>query len=119
MSYIRRKGYGLMGLGGAESCGGNQQWDPNCNFNGIVGQCVPVGTIGKAPGCTYAAPSSSGPSTFDKIFGAAADIFKAKVTPAPVTNVTTVGGGGMSTTGKLALVGAGVVVVALLMKKRG
>lgn len=32
------------GLGGAESCGPTQQWDPNYVFQGIKGQCTPKGT---------------------------------------------------------------------------
>jgi hypothetical protein len=31
-------------LGGAESCGVNQQWDPNARFGSIVGQCTPKGS---------------------------------------------------------------------------
>ncbi len=39
---IARRGY--AGLSGAESCGPNQQWDPNFVFNGIKGQCTPKGS---------------------------------------------------------------------------
>jgi hypothetical protein len=31
-------------LDGAESCGPNQQWDPNYVFMGIKGQCTPKGS---------------------------------------------------------------------------
>lgn len=53
---IARRGYG--DLGDAASCGTGQAWDANCTFNGIKGQCVPAGSVGKASGCTY--PSSGG-----------------------------------------------------------
>jgi len=32
------------GLGGAESCGPNQQWDPNYKFGEFTGQCTPKGS---------------------------------------------------------------------------
>ena len=32
------------GMGGAESCGPNQQWDPNYVYAGIKGQCTPKGS---------------------------------------------------------------------------
>ena len=112
--YIRRKGAGLMGFGGAESCGPTQQWDPNCTFAGIKGQCVPTGMVGKAPGCTY---SSSEPSIWDKLLSAGGDVLKAKLTPAPVTNITTTSSE-MSTTTKVAIAGAGVLALLLILKSR-
>jgi hypothetical protein len=32
------------GMGGAENCGPNQQWDPNFVYAGIKGQCTPRGS---------------------------------------------------------------------------
>ena len=105
----------MMGMGGAESCGSTQQWDPNCTFNGIKGQCVPTGMVGKAPGCTYAAGSE--PSIWDKLLGAGSDILKAKLTPAPVTNITQTDTG-MSTTTKIAIAGAAAVGLLLILRSR-
>jgi hypothetical protein len=114
--YIQRKGSGMMGLAGAESCGSNQQWDAGCNYYGIQGQCVPTGMVGKQAGCTYSSSSSSG-SIWDKLLSGATDIIKAKVTPAPVTNVSAASGG-MSTTTKVAIAGAAVVGLALILRSR-
>lgn len=49
MSYVngrrkRRKKSGLaglLGLDGVENCGTNQVWDPNIEFYGVKGQCMP------------------------------------------------------------------------------
>lgn len=57
---IARRGY--SDLGDASSCGTGQEWDANCTYNGIKGQCVPAGTVGKATGCSY--PSSGGVTGF-------------------------------------------------------
>lgn len=57
---IARRGY--SDLGDASSCGTGQEWDAGCTFNGIKGQCVPAGTVGKAANCTY--PSSGGIVSF-------------------------------------------------------
>jgi hypothetical protein len=117
MSYIRKNGNGLMGFGDASSCGSNQQWDANCNFNGIVGQCVPTGMVGKAAGCTYASGgSSSGGGIFDSILKSVTDVIKAKVTPAQVTNISTTEGPGLSTPTKLAIAGGAVVAGVLLVR---
>lgn len=113
MSYIRKHGNGLMGFGDASSCGSTQQWDANCNYNGIQGQCVPTGMVGKSPGCTY--PSSSGGGWFDTLIKGATDVLKAKVTPAPVTNISS-GAGGMGTTTKLVIAGSAVVGGVLLLR---
>jgi len=112
--YIQRKGAGMMGLAGAESCGSNQQWDANCQYAGMTGQCVPTGKVGTYSICTY--PSSS-PSIWDKIISGATDVLQAKLTPAPVTT-TNIAGGGMSNTTKIALAGAAVVGLALILKSR-
>lgn len=61
---IARRGYGPMG--DASSCGPGQEWDAGCTYNGIKGQCVPAGTVGKATGCQY---SSSGGGVLDFLGG--------------------------------------------------
>jgi hypothetical protein len=32
-------------MSGAESCGPDQEWDPDAEFRGIKGQCVPKGSV--------------------------------------------------------------------------
>lgn len=119
MSYIRKNGRSLSGLGGAESCSAAQDWDPNCEFNGIKGQCVPRGTIGKAPGCTYSTSSSSSGvwGFLSSIVSGGSQVLAAKATPAPVTNVITPGGG-MSTTAKVAIAGAAALGLVLVLRSR-
>ena len=70
MSYVNR------GLGGAESCGQNQQWDPNYKFGNITGQCTPKGTP--------MTPTPE-PGLFDKFMGT---MFPAPVAPAPQPGMT-------------------------------
>lgn len=72
---IARRGYGSMG--DATSCGPGQEWDAGCTFNGIKGQCVPAGTKGKNPNCSY---SSSGTLSqiggfFKDLLGGALNIY--------------------------------------------
>jgi hypothetical protein len=121
MSYIRSNGRSLRGLSGPENCMTSQDWDPNCSGSWGTGQCVPRGMAGKAPGCTYAAPSSSSSGgvwdLLGKITSGVTDVIKAKATPAPVTNVINAGGG-MSTTTKVALAGAAALGVVLVLRSR-
>lgn len=118
MSYIRKNGNGLMGFGDASSCGSNQQWDAGCIFNGIKGQCVPTGMVGKASGCTYDASSGSsggGSSWLDSLIKGATEVLKAKVTPGQVTNITAPSPG-LSTTTKIAIAGGAVLGGVLLIR---
>lgn len=120
MSYISKAGNGLMGFGDASSCGGNQAWDAGCNYNGIQGQCVPVGMVGKYSPCDYskaaAAQQSSSSSIWGNLITGLTEVVKAKVTPAQVTNISTMSSPGMSTPTKLAIAGGAVVGGVLLIR---
>ena len=119
MSYIRSNG--RKALGDASSCSASQDWDPNCTLPGLPpGQCVPRGTVGKAPGCAYPAQSSSSSGFWDflgKASGGVLDVLKAKATPG-TTNVYQTTGGGMSTTTKVAIAGAGALALVLVLRSR-
>jgi len=52
------------GMGGAENCGPNQQWDPNFVFNGIKGQCTPKGSPMTKPSTDWGAIATSLTSAF-------------------------------------------------------
>ena len=97
-------------LGGPESCGPNQQWDPNATFPGLPpGQCTPKGsamTPAPTPGFFASFTSAMFPPTA-KIAPATTPAF---VPPAPQH--------GMSQ-GTMIAIGAGVVgLVAILMLTR-
>lgn len=48
------------GMGGAENCGPNQQWDPNFVYAGIKGQCTPRGSaMAPAPATDWGAIATS------------------------------------------------------------
>lgn len=117
MSYIMKNGRGLMGFGDASSCGSGQEWDADCTYNGIKGQCVPAGTKGKNSMCTYASGGSSGiTGIFDSLIKGATEVLKGKFTPAPVTNITTTSSPGLSTPTKIAIAGGAVVGGVLLIR---
>lgn len=122
MSYIKRKGHGLMGFGdSAPSCrtgdaffkDGNW-WVPVRDGDGKEYPLMQTSQIAALPKC--AAASSSGSSIWSSLISGATEIFKAKVTPAPVTNISTTTSGGMSTTTKVALAGAGILALAVVYK---
>jgi hypothetical protein len=119
MSYFRNRS--MSGLGGAESCGPNQIWSPDYVYSGIKGQCLSVEQY-KAWEAKKAAAATgttkSEPSWADKLLTAATSVVSAKLTPAPVTQITTTGGGGMSTTTKLAIGGAAALGLLLVLRSR-
>ena len=115
--YIQRKGNGMMGLGGAEACGPNQMWSPDYVYNGIKGQCLSVEQF-KAWEAQKAAGGGSGGGWFDSLVKGATDVLKARVTPAPVTNITSAPGSGMSTTTKVAIAGGVLLAAGLIWKSR-
>lgn len=85
MSYMnsrkkRRKKSGLagfLGLSGVENCGTNQVWDPNIEFYGAKGQCMPRANYSASqlenpnaiPGVVKTTGASSGGSEWTKILG--------------------------------------------------
>src|SRR5687767_15115704 len=108
MSYIRKQGNGLMGFGGAEACGPNQMWSADYTYNNIKGQCLTPEQY-RAWEAQKASGGSGGSSTFDKILGSVTTLLQTKLTPAPVTNITTAPGSGMSNTTKIAIAGGAVL----------
>lgn len=92
------------GLDGAESCGPNQQWDPNYVFQGIKGQCTPKGSP------MTPAPS---PGFFESFMSA---MFKPPAASVPVApQVIVQQAPGMSTNTKIALAAGAVGLVALVL----
>lgn len=104
MSYSRKPNY-RTGLGGAENCGADQQWDPNASFLGIKGQCVPRGSA------MTQAPADSGPAWWEKALAA----ISAGPAPAPV--YVTAPSSGMSTTTMVAIGGAALLAIFLIARK--
>lgn len=98
-------------LDGAESCGPNQQWDPNYVFNGIKGQCTPKGTP-----LVQMASGSSKPGFFESFMTAftpkptAAPAMPAYAAPAPSS--------GMSQNTMIAIGLGAVGLIALVMLAR-
>ncbi len=125
MSYIKRKGHGLMGFGdSAPACrtgdaffqSGNW-WVPIRDGDGKEYPLMQTPQLAALPKCAAAASSSGGGSgIFDSLIKGATEIFKAKVTAAPVTQYNTTASAGMSTTTKVALAGAGVLALAVVYK---
>lgn len=111
---IARRGYGSMG--DASSCSSNQEWDANCTFNGIKGQCVPIGTAGKNAACSYSSGGSGIWDTIKSIAGSVADIYGKSKTPAQPQVIVQ----GSSTPSWVlpAVVGGGVLAVVMLTRKR-
>lgn len=114
MSYLP-KNRALSGLGGAESCGPDQQWDPNFEFAGVKGQCTPKGSP--------MTPGPAGPSIGEKISGGVADFFKvlaagkAAQPPTPII-VQAPSRGGVSTTTLAIAGGAALLLIAILASRK-
>jgi LPXTG-motif cell wall-anchored protein len=119
MSYIRTS---CMGLSGAESCGANQIWSPDYVFQGVKGQCLSLEQYKAWEAQKAAAAAGVKPaekSWWESLIGGATEVLKAKVTPAPVTQITTTApDAGMSTTTKVAIAGAAALGLVLLLRKR-
>lgn len=116
MAYLPKRGYmprNLSGLGGAENCGANQVWDPNAEFYGIKGQCMPRANYTAAQIAALqqqaAAPASSG-STAGNILGA---LLGGLLAPKPVVPVAAPVSSGISTTTAVA-VGVGALALIFL-----
>jgi hypothetical protein len=129
MSYttklIARSGY--SGIGDTHTCGGTQEWDPRCEFNGNKGQCVPRGSVGRAAGCNYTTSDSAGsPSTISQIGGAAVNLLSgvlnsyatAAGTKPPTTIVNGGGGGTPPWLVPAAIGGVGLIAVIMLTRPR-
>jgi hypothetical protein len=121
------------GLGGAESCGPNQQWDPNYTYAGITGQCVPKGTpfamIQGACGAGYVknaygycVPASTpSPGIASSLFSGLMAAFKPPATPTTVYVPTpAAASSGMSKNTMIAIgLGAvGLLAVVMLASKK-
>lgn len=111
MAYLPKRGRvprNLSGLGGAESCGANQVWDPNAEFYGIKGQCMPRAnyTAAQIAALQQQAASSSG-STAGNILGA---LLGGLLAPKPVAPIAAPVSSGISTGTALAI-GAGALAL--------
>ncbi len=113
MSYRRTV---LSPLGGVESCGPQQVWDPNATFNGIKGQCMPRSNYEASqlvdpnayPGTVKTTAGSS--FNWGGLFTA---IFKPS-TPAPAAPIVVQPAPGMSTTTKVALASGAALLLVLI-----
>lgn len=96
------------GMGGAESCGPNQQWDPNYVFNGIKGQCTPKGT-------PLVRIVGGGTPGFWDSFSAGLKVLKPPAGAPPQSG----GGSGMSRNTMIAIgLGAvGIISIAMIARK--
>lgn len=114
MSYIKRKGNGLMGFGDASSCGPDQIYAADYEYNGVKGQCLSAAQY-KAWQDQKAAQGGGGSSIWDSLIKGATEVLKGKLTPPPVTNIST-STGGLSTGAKLAI-GGGILLAGFAIYK--
>jgi len=96
------------GMGGAESCGPTQKWDPNYVFQGIKGQCIPSSQplvkMASEPGFL-----TSLMSAFSKPSYATPTAQPSSVAPAA---------SGMSQTTMLAIGAVGLVALVLIVTRK-
>jgi hypothetical protein len=104
------------GLGGAESCGTNQQWDPNYKFGDLTGQCTPKGSP--------MTPAPKAGFNWGAVAGGLSSLFPGKpATPTMPTPAMPIpaypSGGGMSTNTMIAigLGAAGLLAIVMLTRK--
>lgn len=123
MSYIQKAGRGLMGFGdtggavcrtGASVFTNGNWWVPVKDASGKAYQLMQTNEILALPMCSSG--SSSGGGWLDSLIKGATDVLKAKVTPAPVTNISTTSSPGLSTPTKIAIAGGAVVGGVLLIR---
>lgn len=112
MAYLPKRGRvprNLSGLGGAESCGANQVWDPNAEFYGIKGQCMPRAnyTAAQIAALQQQAASSSG-STAGNILGA---LLGGLLAPKPAAPAPVVAPSSGISTGTAVAVGVGALAL--------
>lgn len=126
MSYFRKGRRGLSGLGGVENCGPDQVWDPNVEFYGIKGQCMPRKNYSASqlenpnaiPGVVKTAGASSGPSTAQNVISSILGVLTAPAA-APVAPVYyPPAQSGMSSTTKLALAAGGALLLVAVIASR-
>ena len=135
MSYTRRyvtidkKGrkhvtFRSMGaLGGASDCGSGQTWYPNLTFAGFTGQCSTPAqaqaalSSGQATGNLNTAASTDSGFNWGTAGSVAGNLLTGLFGPKPA-GPAVAPQTGMSTTTKVALAGAGVLALALILKRR-
>ncbi len=115
MAYLPKRGYmprNLSGLGGAESCGADQIWDPNAEFYGIKGQCMPRKnyTAAQIAALQQQAASSSG-STAGNILGA---LIGGLLAPKPVAPVVAPAPSSGISTGTAVALGVGALALIFI-----
>lgn len=116
-SYQRRPRH-MAGLGGAESCGPDQQWDPNYKFGTLTGQCTPKGTA-----MSPAASSGGVGSVLQTIGGALVNAFTgsqraAGQSAAYQSYLSQQQGGGTNWIVPVAIGGAGLVLALVLLRRK-
>jgi hypothetical protein len=116
--YQKRPNY-MSGLSGAESCGPDQQWDPNYKFGTLTGQCTPKGSA------MTPAPSSGGIGGVLQTIGSAlvnsfTGAQKAQGQSAAYQQYLAAnsGGGTPSWVVPAAIGGAGLVLALVLLKRK-
>lgn len=128
MSYFRKNGLPLKGFGddtgGAVCRTGAAAWNstnsawwvPVQDASGKAYVLMQTDAILALPMCKGA--SSSGGGIFDSIIKGLTEVVKAKVTPGSTTVIQGGSGGGMATTTKIALAGAGALGLLLVLRAR-
>jgi hypothetical protein len=123
MSYISKHGNGLMGFGdtggavcrtGPAQFSSGNWWVPVKDASGKAYNLMQTTEILALPMC--GSGGSAGSGWLDSLIKGATDVLKTKLTPAPVTNITTTTGGGMSNTTKIAIAGGAVIGGVLLLR---
>ena len=110
------------GMGGAESCGPTQQWDPNYVYDGIKGQCTPKGSaFAPKPSTDWGELATSLSTMFAPKPGAPKYVQVAPrfLAPAAAAAATSPAPSGMSSNTMLAigLGAAGLLAVVMLTRK--
>jgi hypothetical protein len=125
MAYLpnhRRLPRNLSGLGGVESCGSTQVWDPNITFMGVKGQCMPRANYSAAqlvdpnayPG-TVKSNEPSGPSAASQIVGA---LIGGLVTPKPAQQVAYQAPASSGISTGTVLIGLGALAAVVIIATR-
>jgi len=110
MSYHQKRRGSMAGLGGAENCGADQQWDPNATLGPgyPVGQCMPKGS----PWAKPIAPKETG--FFTGLFSA----LTAPVTAPPPQTTIIQQAPGISTTTLAIAGGAALLLIAVIASRK-
>jgi hypothetical protein len=98
------------GLEGAESCGPDQQWDPNYVYAGIKGQCIPRSQA-------LVKMATATPSFFDSFMSAFSTPQRAAAPTAPIATAAPRSGMSQNTMIAIGLGAVGLIAIVMLTRK--